>query len=395
MTAQEGDLYQFLGGGSTDTDEVVTASSVMGLSTAWACVNLLAGTQASLSLDVYRKDERRIKMPAPDHPLQAVLDDPNADQTPVDFWEMMCLSLELWGNAYARIGRRQDGSIISLTPIRPEIMQVKRAQSGHLEYRWHDGQSQVADEDNIFHIRGHGGDPMGGMSTLSWNRSTFGTAQAIERAANRTFVNGIRAPGALVADKQLTPEQMMTAEKRITDKYAGAMNAGRPLLLNSDFKWQQISFNPEEAQMLESRGFSVEQICRVFGVPPFMVGHTEKVTSFGSGLEQQILGFQKFTLRKRLKKIEQSIRKQLLTVDDRRQGYTVSFNLEDLLRGDSRARSDFYRALLDGGVITINEVRALEGLPPVEGGDIPRMQMQNVPISEAKGKGGASPEEQQ
>lgn len=135
--------------------------------------------------------------------------------------------------------------------------------------------------------------------------------------------------------------------------------------------------------MLESRGFSVEEICRFFGVPPFMVGHTQKVTSFGSGLEQQVLGFQKFTLRRRLKRIEQALEKQLLTPEERSAGLTIEFNLEGLLRGDSAARATFYQSALTNGWMTINEVRALENMPGVEGGDVPRMQMQNVPITEA------------
>jgi HK97 family phage portal protein len=135
--------------------------------------------------------------------------------------------------------------------------------------------------------------------------------------------------------------------------------------------------------MLESRAFSVEEICRFFGVPPHMVGHTEKTTSWGTGLEQQTLGFQKFTLRRRLKRIEMALEKQLLTARDRVEGVTIEFNLEGLLRADSKSRSEFYASGLQNGWFTINEVRALENMPPVEGGDTPRMQMQNVPITEA------------
>lgn len=395
VTAQDEVLYRAFGGMPAHTEEVVTSTSVMGLSAAWGCVNLLAGTISSLSLGVQRK-EGNIKRPAADHPLQDVLDDPNGDQTPIDFWEQISLSLELWGNAYARVDRRGDRSIISLTPVRPDIMQVQRTQSGALRYLWYDEGRHEEDEANILHIRGIGGDALGGMSPLTWARNTFGTAQAIERAAGRTFANGVRPSGLLSIDKALNGEQRAEAEELLQAKFVGAMNAGRPMLLDNGMSWHQVTFNPEDAQMLESRGFSVEEICRIFGVPPFLVGHTEKVTSFGSGLEQQILGFQKFTLRKRLKKIEQAVRKQLMSPEDRRAGYSVAFNLEDLLRGDSKARSAFYRSLLDAGVITINEVRALEGLAPVEGGDVPRMQKQNVPITDVEtiGHNGGPPLEE-
>ena len=121
----------------------------------------------------------------------------------------------------------------------------------------------------------------------------------------------------------------------------------------------------------------------MFGVPPFMIGHTEKVTSFGTGLGQQLQGFVKFTLRRRLKRNEQAMEKQLLTPADRAAGIRIRFNLEGLLRGDIDMRSKFYTAMLAAGVMTINEVRTLENLPPVPGGDIPRLQMQNVPIDQA------------
>lgn len=384
LTAQDDDLYRALGGAPTHTDELVTSTSVLGLSTAWGCINLLAGTISSLSVGVQLKDGLGVKRPAGDHPLQGVLDDPNADQTPIDFWEQISLGLELWGNAYARVDRRSDGSIISLTPVRPDIMLVERVRGGSLRYRWYDDGTQDEDEANMLHIRGIGGDPLGGMSPLTWARNTFGTAQAIERAAGKTFSNGVRPSGVMVKEggTPFTAPQRVEAERLLREKYTGAMNAGVPMLLDNGLKWLPITFNPEDAQMLESRGFSVEEICRIFGVPPFMVGHTEKVTSFGSGLEQQILGFQKFTLRKRLKKIEQAVRKQLMTAEDRLAGYSVSFNLEDLLRADTKARAEFYKTMTDIKAYTINDVRRLEGEAPVEWGDKPWVQIQDRQIGD-------------
>lgn len=383
LTAQDDDLYRALGGAPTHTDELVTSTSVLGLSTAWGCINLLAGTISSLSVGVQLKDGLGVKRPAGDHPLQGVLDDPNADQTPIDFWEQISLGIELWGNAYARVDRRSDGSIISLTPVRPDIMLVERVRGGALRYRWYDDGTQDEDEANMLHIRGIGGDPLGGMSPLTWARNTFGTAQAIERAAGKTFSNGVRPSGVMVKEgTPFTAPQRVEAERLLREKYTGAMNAGVPMLLDNGLKWLPITFNPEDAQMLESRGFSVEEICRIFGVPPFMVGHTEKVTSFGSGLEQQILGFQKFTLRKRLKKIEQAVRKQLMTAEDRLAGYSVSFNLEDLLRADTKARAEFYKTMTDIKAYTINDVRRLEGEAPVEWGDKPWVQIQDRQIGD-------------
>lgn len=361
-----------------------SAEGVLGISAVFACVNLLAGTIASLPLMVYRTARDGARTVARDHSLYRLLhDSPNADQTASDFWEFAEAAIELAGNAYAEkvtAGER----VSSLMPIRPDLMRVRRISNGDLEYRWTvDGVEYVRPSSRILHIRGFGGNPLGGASTLAVCRSAFGSALAVEQSAAKTFENGVRSSGAFVSDKSLDRAQMDEAEARITEKYVGAMNAGRPLLLNQGFKYEQITISPEDAQMLESRRFSVEEICRIFGVPPHMVGHTENSTSWGTGLEQQTLGFVKFTLRRRLNRIEQALEKQLLTAADRAAGITIEFNLEGLLRGDSTARSNFYQSGLTNGWMTINEVRALENLPPVEGGDVPRMQMQNVPITEA------------
>ncbi len=235
----------------------------------------------------------------------------------------------------------------------------------------------------MLHIRGFGGNPLGGMSTLHFGRNTFSLAQAIDRSAGGMFKNGLRPSGVLTFAAWLSPEQRELAENKLTEKFLGAVNSGRPLVLEGGTTWQQLTISPEDAQMLESRSFSVEEICRFFGVPPHMVGRTEKSTSWGTGLEQQTLAFQKFTLRRRLKRIEQALEKQLLKHDDRALGITIEFNLEGLLRGDSAARASFYQSGLTNGWMTINEVRALENMAPVAGGEVPRMQMQNVPITQA------------
>lgn len=356
--------------------------SVLALSAAWACVNLLAGTIASLPLMVYRTDAAGNRTVAKDHPLYRVLhDSPNADQTAMDFWEGGAAALELRGNLHARIDTSA-GRIVSLTPIYDP--QVRRLRDGSLRYRWtEDGVSYDEPQESVFHVRGFGGSPLGGLSTLSYGRQVFGLSVAAHTAAGSTFRNGVRPSIAITTDKIFTTEQRAPFEQAMAEKHAGAMNAGRPMILEGGLTPHTLSMTPEDAQMLESRAFSVEEVARFFGVPPHMIGHTEKTTSWGTGLEQQTLGFVQFSLRKRLKRIEQAIEKQLLTPADRAAGVVVEFNLEGLLRGDSTGRAAFYQSGLQNGWTTINEVRAREGLPPVGGGDVPRMQMQNVPITEA------------
>lgn len=366
----------------SDSGESTTAPTALSLSAVWGCVNLLAGTQASLPIEVFRPDRSGQRVLARDHRLYRILhDSPNFDQTAVDFWEFMAASLELYGNAYARI-ERNAGAVASLHPIIPDLVKVRRLANGDLEYRWsEEGKSFVATSSEVLHIRGFGGNPLGGLSTLQFARHALGLARAVDRAAGNTFRNGLRPSGVLTFDKFLTADQRKTAHNELLAQFVGAANSGKPMVLEGGTKWEQLTISPEDAQMLESRSFSVEELCRFFGVPPFMIGHTEKVSGWGTSLKEQTIGFQKFVLRRRLKRIEQALMKQLLTAFERANGYVIEFNLEGLLRGDSEARSAFYQSALNNGWMTINEVRALENMPPVAGGDVPRMQMQNVPLT--------------
>ena len=354
----------------------------IGLAATWACVNLLSGTIASLPLMVYRTDRAGVRSTAADHPLYGVLHNSAAyDWTAYDFWEYLVAGLELQGNGFARIVRDARGRVESLLPIAPQTVRVKR-EGRQLVYRWtREGVERSSNGRDILHIRGPLGDETGGVSTLAACGQSFGSAVAADSAASTMFRNGIRTTGAIMSEKDLNAEQMALLDQRITEKYVGAMNAGRPLILNASMKWQPLSISPEDAQMLETRRFGVEEVCRIFGIPPHMIGHTENSTSWGTGLEQQTLGFVKFSLRRRLKRIEQALEQQLLNEVDRRDGISIEFNLEGLLRGDSAGRASFYQTMTQMGAMTINEVRRLENLPPVAGGDTPRMQSQNVPIS--------------
>lgn len=378
-------LVQSMPGGRTsNSGETVTIDSALGLSATWACVNLLAGTIASLPVMIYRTDRNGVRTVAKDHPLYWILhDSPNYDQTAVDFWEFMAASVELHGNAFAEIEKRANGDVYSLTPLRPDVVTTRRLANGDIEYRWTDetGAVNIATQERVLHIRGFGGGPLGGASTLSVCRNTFGAAQATDKAASTMFANGAMPSGVLSTDKTLTGPQRTEAERLLTEKFAGAINAGRPMLLDNGVTWQQLTISPEDAQMLESRKFSGEEICRLFGVPPAMVGYGDKSSNWGTGKEQDVLGFQKFNLRRRLKRIEQALMKQLLSSRDRIDGITIEFNLEGLLRGDSEARAAFYKSGLNDGWLTINEVRAIENMAPIDGGDVARVQMQNVPLA--------------
>lgn len=360
----------------------VSAQGSMTLSAVWGCVGLLAGTISSLPLQVFKVGEDGARIMLRDHPLYMVLhDSPNADQTALDFWDFITTSIELWGNSYARI-ERLGGKVVALTPLRPDSVKVRRLPNGALHYAFSlNGKRFDLPETEVLHIRGPGGDPLGGLSTLSYARSTFSLAMAENGVAAGMFRNGLRPSGVLSFKEWLSAENRDVAKTDMVEQYMGAANAGRPFIFEGGAEWKPLSIAPVDAQMLEGRGFSIEEICRFFQVPPVLIQHSAATTSWPTGVEQQVLIFQKFTLRRRLKRIELAIKKTLLTPAERRAGISVEFNLEGLLRGDSAGRASFYGAGLNAGWLTINEVRARENLPPVEGGGIPRIQKQNVPIT--------------
>lgn len=357
------------------------AGAAAGLSATWACVNLIAGTLASLPFMVYRTETDGSRTVAREHPLYRLIhDSPNYDQSALDFWEFMAAAVELAGNAFAEI-ERLGGRIVALTPIRPDLVTVRRDEDGALRYRWTDeGQTIERGQQEVLHIRGFGGNPLGGMSTLSACRGVFGGALAVERTARSIFANGARPTGVLQTDKILKPDQRAELEGLLAEKYIGAHNTGRPMLLDAGLTWSALSIDPQDAEMLSSRKFSGEEICRVFGVPPAMVGYGDKASNWGTGKEQDVLGFQKFSLRRRAKRIEAACMRQLLSAEDRGAGIVIEIAMDAILRGDSEARARFYQVMTQIGAMTINQVRALENWAPVPGGDEPRMQSQNVPL---------------
>lgn len=361
-----------------------SSGSVTGLSATWACINFWAGNIAGLPVTVTRRGPDGIAVEAQDHPLFWLLhDSPNYDQSAFDFWEFIAASIELQGNAYAEMEMRDDGFIVSLTPVRPDIVRVRRLAGGDLEYRWAaDGIEHVVLQDRMLHIRGPGGTPLGGTSPLDVCRRVFNAAAAADRASTAMFNNGARPSGVLSVEQKLKPEQRVEMEDLLSQKFVGAMNAGRPMLLDNKAQWQSLAIDAADSQMLESRQFGVEEICRLFDVDPHLVGHTAGNTTLGSSIADQTLSMYKLKLRKRLKRIEGALKKQLLTRAERKAGVSIEFNIEAFLRADSQGRAKYYTQMRP--FMTVNQVRALEGWPPVPGGDVVFAQMQDIPLDQAE-----------
>ena len=372
-------LAKLLGGGESYAGKTVTVDTALQLSAAWACVRLIAQTWGTLPVEVKIWDGKG-SAATRDHPLYALLHDaPNADMTAPEFWSAMGVCLMTWGNAYAEIDRTFGGRVVALTPLNPALVRPVRLKSGAIVYRYSDpkGQRDIPEED-VLHIKGLSADGLLGMSPITQARNSLGLAMAAEETAGKLFSNGMRTTGHYVSPTFLTPEQRKQAAEMM-EAYRGAENAGKRPVLEGGWKFEQASLNPDDAELLASRSFSVEEICRWYGVPPFMVGHTSKSTSWGSGLEQQMLAFHTLTLRPILKNAEQAIRRRLLAPGERGK-VEIDFNVEGLLRADSAGRAAFLKVMVTCGIMTPNEARAKEGLPPLPGGDSLITQSNQLPL---------------
>lgn len=353
-------------GSESNSGEVVTVDKALQNETVWACVGLIAETIATLPLGLYQRLPYR--QLAPDHPLYAVLHtSPSADMASSTFVEVIVTSLLLWGNAFAeiiRIGNR----VIALDFVTPDRMSMRRGNDGSIEYRWIalDGKTQrVVGDGDMLHVKGRTLNGLTGLSPISYARHVMGGALAADKAAAKLFAQGLFLAGTFETDLPIAEPKRALFQARLKE-YQGALAAGRAPLLEGGVKYKPIGINPNDAQMLESRGYGVETICRWFRVPPHMVGHTTNSTSWGTGLEEQKLGFLTFTLQPWLHRIESEINRKLLSAPDRLRFFS-NFNFEGLLRANSTARAEFYSKMTQNGIYTRDDCRNYENLPPLGG----------------------------
>lgn len=358
--------------GTSSSGKVVTADKAIQLSAVWACVRLLSESISTLPLKIYVRQPDGSRKAATDHPAYSILcRRPNSEMTPSRFMLMVVASICLRGNAFIEkkfIANR----LVSLVPLLPQNMVVKRLTTGALEYKYtENGNERVIPVKNIMHIRGFGLDGVCGMMPMKTGRDVIGSAMAVEESAAKIFEQGLQSSGFLSADNALTDDQRERLRGYMAS-FTGSKNAGKIMVLEGGLKYQGVTMNPEDAQMLESRAFSIEEICRWFRVPPFMVGHTTKQSSWASSPEGMNLQFLTHTLRPLLVNIEQEIGRCLLDSDDE---VFAEFSVEGLLRADSAGRAAYYTSALQNGWMSRNDVRRLENMPPIEGGDIYTVQL--------------------
>ncbi|EGO8462007.1 phage portal protein [Escherichia coli] len=367
--------------GTSSSGKVVTADKAIQLSAVWACVRLLSESVSTLPIKIYTRQADGSRKLAQNHPVYQVLcRRPNLEMTPSRFMLMVVASICLRGNAF--VEKRFIGNkLVSLVPLLPQNMVVKRLDTGRLEYSYtEDGKKRVIPEKNLMHIRGFGLDGVCGMMPMMAGRDVIGAAMAVEESAAKIFENGLQSSGFLSSDKALDAEQRERL-RGYMQAFTGSRNAGKIMVLEGGLEYQNVTMNPEAAQMLESRSFSIEEICRWFRVPPFMVGHTSKQSSWASSLEGMNLQFLTHTLRPLLVNIEQEISRCLLNGEE---DIFAEFSVEGLLRADSAGRAAYYTSALQNGWMSRNDVRRLENMPPIEGGDIYTVQLNLTPLEDLK-----------
>lgn len=377
--------------GTSASGQHVTVDKALQLSTVWACVRLLSESVSTLPLKLYRRMPDGSREAAKDHPLFRLLCRvPNSEMTPQRFMLLVVASICLRGNAFVEkkfIGNR----LVALVPLLPQCMKVKRQDNGRLKYTYvENGTGRDIPEKSLMHIRGFGLDGVCGMLPVTTGRDIFGSAMSAEEAAAKVFAQGMQASGILSSETLLKPEQREQLRASL-GAFMGSKNAGKIMVAEAGMKYQGITMNPEAAQMLESRSFNVEEICRWFRVPPFMVGHMDKQSSWASSVEAQNLHFLTNSLRPLLVNIEQEITRCLIGDADADE-FFAEFAVEGLLRADSAGRGAWYNTALQNGWMSRNEVRRLENLAPIPGGDTFTVQSALVPLDQlGKQSAGMSP----
>ena len=406
--ATSGSSYRFFLGGST-SGKTVTERSAMQMTAVYSCVRILAEAIAGLPLHLYTYKEDGGKEKAIGHPLYLLLhDEPNPEMSSFVFRETLMTHLLLWGNAYAQIIRNGKGEVVALYPLMPNRMTVDRDSSGQLFYSYQMNNSDaptmktgtvILKPSDVLHIPGLGFDGLVGYSPIAMAKNAIGLAIATEEYGAKFFANGA-TPGGLL-EYPGTVKDPDRVRESWNKGFSGSQNAGKVAILEEGMKYTPISIAPEQAQFLETRKFQINEIARIFRVPPHMVGDLEK-SSF-SNIEQQSLEFVKYTLDPWVVRWEQSLSRALFTPEEKKK-YFFKFNVEGLLRGDYQSRMNGYATARQNGWMSANDIRELENLdriPAEEGGDLYLINGNMLPLVHAgafadidSGKEESEPDEQ-
>ena len=372
-----GSAYSFFLGNSS-SGKRVNQKSAMQMTAVYSCVRILSEAVASLPIHVYKYNSQGGKEKALDHPLYFLLhDEPNPEMTSFVFRETLMTHLLLWGNAYAQIIRNGKGEIVALYPLMPDRMTVDRDEYGKLYYEYTvstddahtlKGSTVRLEPRDVLHVPGLGFDGLVGYSPIAMAKNAIGLAIAAEEYGSKFYANGAAPSGVL--EHPGTLKDPAKVRDSWSETFGGSANSHKIAVLEEGMKYTPISINPNEAQFLETRKFQINEIARIFRVPPHMVGDLEK-SSF-SNIEQQSLEFVKYTLDPWVSRWEQSMIRSLFTKEEKT-SYFIKFNVDGLLRGDYQSRMNGYAIGRQNGWMSANDIRELENLdriPAELGGDL-------------------------
>ena len=381
LSLQQNGLMPFVGTRRGKSGALATVESAMRLSAFQAAVKVTAQAIASMPMGYYEKtaDNSRVAVDDDDvHDLLKV--SPNRDQTPMEYWEGQVAWLLTQGNGYSyreKVGNRTT----ALLPVPSNLIYPRiNRDNGALEYVLQDrGRQEILPRERVFHIKGFGFGGLTGLSAIEYGVESISSAISTEESASTFFASGMSASGFLSSDEVLTKDQ----RKQLGDMlqtYVGSKNAGKIMVLEAGLKYSQLVMKPGDSQLLESRQFNIEEICRWIGVPPIIIGHAPKgQTMFGSGVEQIMLAWMQLGLNPLANRIEQRIKKQLISPANKPRRY-AEFNRESLLQMDSAAKQAFLSAMTTTGIMTRNEARAKLNLPAMAGADALTAQTALAPI---------------
>ena len=350
-------------GNTSSSGKTVTIDSAMHLSAVWSCVRIISTSVAGLPLGVYKREGDGGRIDARDFSLYDVIhNSPNEDMTAFQFWQAVVASMLLQGNAFCEIHRVQ-GRVVALDFLLPSRVKMELDDDGRIQY-WYSPRKGTRREilrSDMLHIPAFTLDGRVGLSAIRYGANVFGSAMSADDAANSTFKNGLLPTVAFKVDRVLRPDQRAEFREYIKE-VAGALNAGKSPVLEQGITPESIGIDPVDAQLLESRTFSIEEICRWFGVPPWMVGKTDSGSNWGTGLEQQMIAFLTFCISSLTTQIQQCVNKRLLTPVERVTHY-AEFSLEAFLKADTAGRAAWYSQMSQNGIMTRDECRVKENLP--------------------------------
>lgn len=363
------ELYEVLTGGMSGAGVAVNERTAMAVGAVYACVGLISGAVASSPLHVYERTEGGRRQVSSRDEWWLLNEQPNPMMSAAVMWTTLMESLLLQGDMFAVILR--PGNVIrEILPVPPGWVEVD-AVDGDLRYRIYprEGKPYAVDAWRMLHVPGAGWDGKRGMSVVRHAaRQAVGIALAADEYNARFFANGARPDFVLRTDQELETEQVDQLREAWASRYGGLDKTHLPAVLQGGLDVKALNLSAEDAQLIATRQFQVEDIARIFGVPPFMIGHNEKTTSWGSGVEAMGVGFVKYTLLRHLVKIQQEINRKFWPT---RQRYFVEFETAGLERGDLKGRYEAYRIALGGssgpGFMTQDEIRRLENRPPLGG----------------------------